>query len=199
MNLLIAITGRAGSGKTTLSEMVSDRLGYERLAFSDPMKQGLDAMLGLNGKWDCQKWKATEIPGLGVTPRALLQTLGTEWGRSMINPAIWVFAVRQKIEAALERGAPGVVLHDLRFNNEAKMVHEMGGLVIEVNRPGAAPATSGRDALHESENGISPHLLDGVVINSTNPGAMFDTLRVIMAGQHPLARSTGTFAPRVNL
>lgn len=91
----------------------------------------------------------------GRTPRHAMQTLGTEWGRNMISPLLWLRAWSyhaQRMTAAL--GVDLVVIDDVRFQNEVDylaLVH--GAVVVELSRPGVA--WSGE---HASECGPSaPH------------------------------------------
>jgi len=78
-----------------------------------------------------------------LTPRKLLQLLGTECGRQIIHPNIWVnalFADYKGIDNPLEKGhpeewgKPNWIITDVRFPNEAKAIKQRGGIVIRVNR-----------------------------------------------------------------
>jgi hypothetical protein len=92
-----------------------------------------------------------------LTPRYVLQTLGTEWGRT-VKPTIWNdYAIRtaktllhgghyyNKIYGAVAIGDVGgsgpevVVLTDGRFKNEIIGVHAVGGASIRVSSPIPAP------------------------------------------------------------
>jgi hypothetical protein len=78
-----------------------------------------------------------------LTPRKLLQLLGTECGRQILHPNIWVnalFADYKGIDNPLEKGyleewgKPNWIITDVRFPNEAKAIKDRGGIVIRVNR-----------------------------------------------------------------
>lgn len=93
-----------------------------------------------------------------VTPRYALQTLGTEYGRS-IDPLIWVkYVIRQVREFDLaerrsEYGRPDDHIHvvtDVRFINEAEGVLAAGGEVWKVDRRGVQPLKAGIQS-HRSE------------------------------------------------
>ena len=87
---------------------------------------------------------------LNLTPRKLLQLLGTECGRQIIHPQIWVNALfadyntPDKVEV-LYNGAvdesesyttgSNWIITDCRFPNEAQAIKDRGGIVIRVNRP----------------------------------------------------------------
>jgi len=80
----------------------------------------------------------------GTTPRKAMQTLGTEWGRDMIHPDFWVRVWENQIRALWGREArtstnphttTGIVVDDLRFENEEKAIRKLGGKIIRVSRP----------------------------------------------------------------
>lgn len=185
MNPLIAFTGLAGCGKTTAAELLVEHHGYARLSFADPLRAMLVSM-GVHPA-DLAR-KSTPLPILcGKTPREALQTLGTEWGRETIGGDIWVNAIRERI-IRIGRGRP-IVIDDCRFNNEATMVHALGGIVIAIKNPSVRPSPKGiRPALqalidgnspirfrlrlawrrlftHKSERGVSPELVSDVILN----------------------------------
>jgi hypothetical protein len=57
--------------------------------------------------------------------RRLLQVLGTDIGREMIDPDLWVNLAWEKAKKY-----PSVCFSDLRFPNEAKLVKDNGGYII---------------------------------------------------------------------
>ena len=69
--------------------------------------------------------KETEI----LTPRRMLQLLGTEGGRKIIHPNIWLNA----LFADLKEDSKWVIT-DVRFPNEADAILERGGKVIDLAR-----------------------------------------------------------------
>lgn len=131
---LIGFSGEMGVGKDEAAKALLG-LGYQRIAFGDALKSM--AMHGLGLTWDqvhgSQEEKAKELEWLrpGNSPRRILQTLGTEWGRELIDPNLWVEVVRR---AVLARPGGLVVIPDVRFENEAEMIRDMGGTVIHVRR-----------------------------------------------------------------
>jgi hypothetical protein len=104
---------------------------------------------------------------LGQTPRYLMQTLGTEWGRNLIGQSIWTSLTQKEITELPEN--TNVLIDDARFDNEIlalKELEELGKIktiVVEIRR-GERPTTTPEDA-HPSEAGISPHLINLIVPN----------------------------------
>jgi len=65
-----------------------------------------------------------------LTPRIILQRLGTEGGRDAIHPNIWVNTLLGKYKPS-DRW----IISDCRFPNEADAIKEKGGVVVRINRP----------------------------------------------------------------
>lgn len=148
---LIGIAGPARAGKDTLASYLLDNLSddWSRSSFADPLKEMLRA-IGVDCSDDA---KAVIDDSYGVTPRHMMQTLGTEWGRHMIDGDIWV-----KAFARLNAGKC-VIVPDVRFENEAELVREHGVLIHLVGRGGI-------EGNHVSENAIEFKTGDIVIDNS---------------------------------
>jgi hypothetical protein len=135
--------------------------GACRVAFADPIYQGLAAMLGISeAELRDRSAKERPIVGLGASPRQLLQTLGTEWGRQMICPDIWIELAFWRWEQAAANGISLIVVPDVRFANEARQIRSEGGEVWMIYRPGVEPV-----AAHESEAGLPLRMIDRLVVN----------------------------------
>lgn len=165
--MLIGLAGRAGAGKDTVAEMVAHAVlakgePVKVTAFAEPLYAAVSAITGIPvHQLHDRRIKEEIIPWLGKSPRQLLQTLGTEWGRKMIHPEIWVRAAMEKVRAAPDTT---FVITDTRFDNEVHAIHEAGGRVFRVIRPGHECLAAGA-AQHESEAGVSDDLVDGVIAN----------------------------------
>jgi hypothetical protein len=66
-----------------------------------------------------------------VKDRKFLQWVGTEWARSQ-DPDVWINIIRRKIEST-PKDVP-IIVTDLRFPNEAKMLSEMGFTLVRRRR-----------------------------------------------------------------
>jgi len=147
MSKLIALTGPKGVGKSTYAKFIAGENGIV-ISFATPIKQMLTAIAGQEYIYGTKK--NAVVPHLGVTGRFLMQTLGTEWGRETIDQDIWVNSVRRMLTKSFFGEYSPVIIDDLRFENEAKMVRDMGGEVWEVERKGFIPENDG----HISEMGV---------------------------------------------
>lgn len=166
--VLLGLTGRAGAGKDTVAEHLTAEFNTLRYAFALPIKAGLMSMLGL--EWEDiedRERKEAPIPWLGRSPRELMQTLGTEWGRQIVAPDLWVRLARRVIEEAIASPeffyAPGLVISDVRFPEEAALIRELGGFVVHLRREGGPGAV--RE--HASEQGLPFVAGDLVIYNAS--------------------------------
>lgn len=140
---LIALCSRAmGSGKSTIAERLIERHGFQRIAFATPLKQMAEGMLDALGLpidevrervWGSRKEEM--IPGVGITSRRLQQLLGTEFGREMIRPSLWIDIAMEATQRLLDAGR-SVVIDDMRFINELVAVRTLGGSAWRITRPG---------------------------------------------------------------
>jgi len=176
---IIGFTGRKGSGKNTLASMVGHKLfvrkpptvvGY--LSFAAPLKAMVEALLkhAMAYPLDVEAWKRREseypIKGVDKNVRQMLQTLGTEWGRSCIDKDLWVKVAASMVER--ESHVDVWLVTDVRFDNEAEWIKQQGGIIVKLLRD----ETEAHDG-HMSEAGVAQELIDVVVPN--NGG--FDELR----------------------
>lgn len=155
---LIALTGYAGSGKTTAAKHLVEAHGFTLVKFAGPLKAMMRA-LGLGNREIEGDLK--EVPSAilgGKTPRHAMQTLGSEWGRNLIHSNIWVNAAMEMACDVIDHGGR-VVIDDLRFGNEVDAVRSHGGIIIRIDRPGIGPVNN-----HESESNPIPY--DFLIKNS---------------------------------
>lgn len=148
---LIGLTGKARSGKDTVAKILWTNLGFTRLAFADPVKLAAQKMFGLTEQ---QTWsdelKEVVIPHWNMTPRQMFQRLGTEAGRDVFGPDLWI--KRLAISYSLLCHTDDIVISDVRFDEEAESIRKAGGVIIQVVR---GDGLSGEEAGHRSEQGLS--------------------------------------------
>lgn len=134
--MIIGISGKIGCGKTVLGRLIARRHDYSRVSFGDLLKQEASAAWKYPLRWNyTHKGKGRTVHSTGCTVRELLQYHGTEVRRKE-DPDYWVDQMRVELKT-LQRFYPegeilNVVIDDVRFPNEARMVKDMGGVLIRI-------------------------------------------------------------------
>lgn len=159
---LIGIAGKKGAGKDTAAQYLSRVYGLRILSFADPIKDALAVMFGVPVSLFHDP-ETKEIPSpelLGFSPRFLMQTLGTEWGRDTVRSTLWIDLLIRKAKKVRSSYA-GVVVPDVRFDNEAEAIRSAGGAIWLIRRNQETAADQ-----HPSEVGVSPSLIDFTIDNT---------------------------------
>lgn len=177
--LLIGLTGAAGAGKDTAAEYLAETYGFVTLAFAAPIRDMAKALArhaDLDSTWcNDRHLKEQPMPVLEHSYRELAQTLGTEWGRELIDGAMWIRIVDRKLDGAL-LSAPGVVITDLRFDNEAAWLKRRGGAIVRVSRESAKPVRQ-----HVSEKGAATIECDHELYNHYDKPTLHRQLDALVA------------------
>ena len=138
--MLIGVVGLIGSGKGTVSDRLEQKHNFRKDSFAKSLKDAVSSMFNwdremLEGKTDQSRaWR--EKPdvfwskrfGKDVTPRWVLQYFGTEVMRQGMHDSIWIDSCMARYD-----GKPTVIA-DTRFENEIKIIREMGGSILLVKR-----------------------------------------------------------------
>ncbi len=150
---IILISGKAGSGKTTLAQalcllLMKKNFSVLHTTFAKPLYLMHDKVLSV----------LTDV-GMSVEKkdRRLLQLLGTEWGRQTIGENIWVSYLAnfvEKWEAGFKsQQTRYVIVSDLRFVNEFESFPDALRIRLECSeeeRRGRADSFP-KDTFHQSE------------------------------------------------
>lgn len=166
----IGLHGFAGAGKDEVAKILAE-YGYERKAFADVLREALYVLNPIvtwdsysrafrvqdivdEVGWEDAKRNFDEI-------RRMLQVLGTEVGRQMIDQNVWVDSVFKTLDPDKK-----YVFTDVRFKNEHQAIDSRLGTLIKIDRPGVGPVNN-----HPSDQGLPDQWFD-VIIN--NDGSLKD-------------------------
>lgn len=180
MRDLVGITGLARSGKDTVGQYLVMRRGYHRMAFADPLKEAMAALFGVpleEFHSDALKdetsiyWKLTRREMLQQGADALRIKFGDDlftkrWFEAYLNLADY----------------EDVVVTDVRSDQEAQTIRDLGGKVIQVTRKGAGLA--GAAGQHRTERGVSPELIDVVIENNLTVAELWASVEAFLEKVH---------------
>lgn len=138
---VIGLGHKARQGKDTTANLIIDRLGSQamRIGFAD-------ALYAI----------ARVEHGMTTKDPKLLQYLGTEVYRAK-DPDVWLRALYHTL---LDKRPTVAIVTDVRFPNEARLVKEMGGTLIKVERvakDGTPHRDPNRSQTHPSETALDTY------------------------------------------
>jgi hypothetical protein len=141
--MIVGLVGFIGAGKGTVADLLVERHGFFKESYANSLKDACSIIFG----WDRQMlegatpesraWREqpdewwSEKLGREFSPRLALQLMGTEAGRDVFHPDLWVHTVMRRCENA---PLNNYVIADVRFPNEINAIVNSGGKVIRVRR-----------------------------------------------------------------
>jgi hypothetical protein len=209
---VIGLIGRAGSGKTAVRNILSRNIPpLKPMSFATGLKAMTTALIrcALPAKWHMSpadyvaspELKNEPLPFLlNLTPRHLMQTLGTEWGRNTVHRDLWTVLAAQRVEAYIsstfagKAEGPKAIFDDVRFQNEVDMIRMFGGVIIKVERPDNPNAI---DTSHASEQEADSIVPDMTIVNDGTLEDLAAKLSAIWPPIQPKKRA-GPVRPRRN-
>jgi hypothetical protein len=170
--MLIGIIGKKRSGKDTSGDYLVNSKGFIKYSFANPIKRGAMELFGFTEDQVFGDAKDIIDPVWGITPRTVLQIMGTEVFQydipkyipelQAIGRGFWVKRFEQWYE---QNRNLNVVICDVRFQHEVDAILKMGGNVWRVERPNL----DGGDE-HASEKEMD--LIQGVTNIIQNDGTL---------------------------
>lgn len=140
---VIGVLGFIGSGKGTVADMLVEDYGYRKDSFAASLKDATAQIFNwprhlLEGdtkesrEWREQVdiWWSNELNIPNFTPRFALQYLGTDVLRKGFHDDLWLLTLKNRLET---QGGK-VVIPDVRFPNEIKLIERLGGKLLWVQR-----------------------------------------------------------------
>ena len=159
MKKIIGLVGLIGSGKNSAAEYLIAAYNFKQESFASSLKDTLSCIFG----WDRSKlegiseldrtwrdqidiWWAQRLNIPDLTPRKMLQQIGTDLFRNHFHNDIWVASLENK----LQKYSENIVITDCRFPNEIEAIRKLGGIIVRVKR-GIEPEWF-NDALYLNQN-----------------------------------------------
>jgi len=155
---------------------------WKNVKFADKLKDIVCILTGCTRKQlEDEDFKNFKLPkswndSHGInTYRELLQVLGTDCGRKMIHPNIWVNSTMAEYNPIIklntqdpiappslaeEKVYPNWIITDVRFPNELKAISDKKGIVIRLMRESDVEGN-----LHESETALDNAEFDYIIDN----------------------------------
>jgi hypothetical protein len=182
---LIGFAGKKRVGKDTAGEYLCSQYGFERMAFADPLKRVCAIMFGLSDEQLYGELKETVDIRYNYTPRQILQKFGTEMIREKLHETFplmgdssqfWIDCFKREYSNSDSNGVNELVcVTDVRFENEAKAIIDLGGIVILIERG------FGSEDTHSSEKiDISDSLISYRIDNNGTIEQLYEQIRNIV-------------------
>jgi hypothetical protein len=184
---IIGFTGNKQNGKSTVTQYIVEKYDAVELSFAGPLKDGCRELFGFNDEQLYGNLKEVVDPFWNVTPREILQFVGTDLIRKQMSKIIpdigesfWIKCLENKVKKELAKN-PNVtiIISDIRFPNEMESVKKMGGLVIRVTRP-EFNNKNNEFSMHESEKLIATMQVDAELWNDATKEKLFENLENIL-------------------
>lgn len=179
---IIGLAGRKRSGKDTVGKHICAEYGFMVESFARPLKESIRVIYGWTSDHTDGELKEVTCPYWQVTPRAVMQQLGTEIGRQL-DRDLWRKSLERRLMNVMqhedENSIPvGVVITDVRFPNEADGIRDLGGEVWRVVRPSLGQQTD----FHPSETSLDRYRFDNEVVNDGSLEDLYAKVRVLLCG-----------------
>ena len=136
--MLIGLLGRKGAGKDTVADYICNTYGFQKMALADPLKEACRILFNFNDEQLYGNQKEVIDPNWNITPRHVLQFIGTEVFRDKINEIIPEIGDNFWVHSLLTRYYQrqlNTIISDVRFSNEIEEIKKAGGIIIKIVRP----------------------------------------------------------------
>jgi hypothetical protein len=185
MTSLIGITGLKRSGKDT-GGLFFIKHGFVKYAFATPLKKACQEIFMFTDEQTEGDDKEKYDPRWNISARKVFQIFGTEIFRENltsffpemieIENNFWTYRFKKWYENQLKQNKNiKIVVTDVRFENEADIIKELGGHIIKVERN-----NSENIDMHKSETSIDKIKYDYLVKNNDDISNYYDSLSDIL-------------------
>lgn len=169
--MIIGIAGLARSGKDTCANVLCEELNkngynFKKVALAKPMKDACRVIFGWDNDYLYGEKKDIIDERYGISPRRVLQTMGTDWGQFMLSKfdnfknvtgrKLWIKSLLNNYKGQ------NIIISDIRFIHEADEIIKNNGYIIRIERPGI------KQMKHKSEREIKKIDVNAVIYNDSD-------------------------------
>lgn len=190
---LILLVGKKSSGKDTVADYMVNN-GWIKVSFAGFLKQSLQILFGLKNE---QLWgdkKEIIDDRWGVSPRWLMQTLGTDILREHLrkdlstkitikkkeyNFSYHIKRLHQEVQKLLQQNKK-IVVADTRFQDEIEWGRLLGGKIIKIIRK---DLKLNQYSNHKSEAIESLENIDLILHNDSSLKSLYENVNNIIIKQ----------------
>lgn len=146
---IVVLQGLIGSGKDTVSQLLLKKYGGVQMSFASILKDVVSIMFDwdrsmlegdteVSREWreKIDEWWSQRLNIPHLTPRFVLQYIGTDVMRGSFHPDIWIACLERRIltQINLLGETEMIVITDCRFSNEIECLKKMGAIFVRVIR-----------------------------------------------------------------
>jgi hypothetical protein len=169
--MIIGIIGYKGSGKDVMADYLVQNFEFTKISVAEPIKNACrDLFLLTDEHFHDRVLKETKIPFWGLSPREILQKVGTDLFRHQFDDQFWVKILEQRLLSFRHNNIENIVISDIRFQNEADVVKKYGGTLVYIDR------FSRSNDNHESER-LYIDRIDNIITNRGSITQYRDNIR----------------------
>lgn len=184
--IIIGIAGRAHSGKDTVADFLVEHFGFVKQPMASPLKEAAKVIFLLTDEQVYGSLKEVVDPRWNMTPRRILQLLGTDAVKPTFGRDLWARHFRLAAENLVTQGQTRIVVPDIRHSGydedpdmEALNIHAMGGTVWHLIRDHASPLSEEAQQ-HTSEKGVRFYpARDELIDNRKDLDHLYGTVRAM--------------------
>lgn len=142
--MIIGICGFQSSGKDTIANYLVKNHNFIKLSFASATKDVVSCLFSLDRNMlegntpECRKkreevdsWWSNRLGIPNLTPRKMLQLIGTDVFRNNFHKEIWISILEKKLLFNLHSN---IVISDCRFSNEINILKKYNAKIIHVYR-----------------------------------------------------------------
>lgn len=184
---LIALTGFKRSGKDTAGDFLIQKHNYIKYSFAGALKNACSEIFMFDYEQTEGSKKEDFDVRWNINPRKVFQRFGTEIFRDSLEQFFpemkhlknnfWIYRFKIWYQEQVKKNPNiRIVVTDVRFQNEADIIKELGGIIIKVSRKNLKNTDN-----HSSEANIIKIKADFIIQNNSTIKNYYENLKSILS------------------